>query len=190
MRPIKLTKHLFGVLTLLAGALLLSLTPALGDHDKGKGKGHEDVDDDDDGQGPSSRNSFRAEMWGGEEVPPVSTDGQGLLRLKIDGNTIEYELEYRNLKGGTPTAAHLHFGQKGVNGGVIAFLCGGSKPACPAPGARMTGMLQGSDVVGPLAQGIGANDWAGALKALRHGLVYANAHNAAFPNGEIRGQVR
>jgi hypothetical protein len=185
------SRGLFAAMTIFAGILLLSMTPVLADHDHGKGKGHEDTDEDDDDRGPNRRNFFRVELSGREEVPAISTTGEGLLTLRVDGNTITYELEYNNLKGGTPTAVHIHLGQRGVVGGVIAFLCGGGgKPACPAQGVKLMGMLQGSDVVGPAAQGLAPGNMAAALAAMRGGLVYANAHNPAYPGGEIRGQLR
>jgi hypothetical protein len=182
----KTSRSLYAVLTAFAGILLLSLAPALADHSKGNGKGHDDDDD-----GPNRRNSFRVEMSGDEEVPAVLTTGEGLLTLKVDGNKIDYEIEYKDLRGGAITAAHLHFGQEGVNGGVIAFLCGGGgKPACPVAGTKLTGMLQASDIQGPAAQGIAPGNMDSALIAIRKGLVYANAHNAAYMGGEIRGQVK
>ena len=48
---------------------------------------------------------------------------------------IDYELTYSNLSS-TASAAHIHFAQPGVNGGIVAFLCGGGgKPAVLRPEA-------------------------------------------------------
>jgi hypothetical protein len=86
--------------------------------------------------------------------------------------------------------AHIHFGQRGVAGGVVAFLCGGgNKPACPASGT-VTGTIVSSDIIAVPAQGIAAGDLASVLKAMRAGLTYANVHTTNFANGEIRGQIR
>ena len=85
--------------------------------------------------------------------------------------------------------AHVHFGREGVNGGVIAFLCGGGgKPACPASG-EVTGTIVPADVVGPADQGIAAGEFAEFVRALKAKAVYANVHTDTFGNGEIRGQV-
>jgi len=38
-------------------------------------------------------------------------------------------------------------------------------------------------------QGLDAGDFEAALRAIRSGSTYANAHTARFPGGEIRGQI-
>lgn len=43
-------------------------------------------------------------------------------RITHDESAIEYTLSYENLEGTTTAAAHIHLGQRDVNGGVIAFL--------------------------------------------------------------------
>jgi hypothetical protein len=188
----KTSRNLYTILTALTGILVLSLAPALADHDKGKGKGK---GHDDDNDGRNNKNSFRAKLSGKQEVPAISTNAEGLVTLRVGGTssapTVSYEIEYRDLKGGPAAAAHIHFGQKGANGGVMAFLCGGGgKPACPVAGTKLTGMLQASDVAGLAAQGIAAGDMNALLNALRSGLAYANVHNTLFPGGEIRGQFK
>src|SRR5687767_1771199 len=86
---------------------------------------------DDDRHGP---NHFRASLDGYQETPmSLSTTGRGTFKAKIDDDArmIEYELSYEDLEGGVVSAAHIHLGQRATTGGVSAFLCGGSKPACP-----------------------------------------------------------
>ncbi len=143
-------------------------------------------------RGDSNRNAFKAQLSGYNEVPSISTTGAGDLRLSVNpaGTKISFTLRYSSLQGGAATAAHIHLGQPGVNGGVIAFLCGGgSKPACPAAPATVTGTIIASDIVGPTGQGLAAGDLAAALRAIRSGFTYANVHTPAFPGGEIRGQI-
>jgi hypothetical protein len=122
----------------------------------------------------------------------ISTTGTGTFEATLNGagDTITYELTYGDLEGGTVLFAHIHFGQRGVGGGVIAFLCGGgTKPtACPASGT-VTGTITAADVQGPTAQGIEALSFSEAVRALRAGVVYANVHTTRWPGGEIRGQV-
>src|SRR5215213_1048434 len=80
-----------------------------------------------------SNDSHKADLHGFEEVPAISSTGTGNLRLKVDeaNQTIDYELSYENLEGTTTTASHIHLGQRAVNGGVIAFFCGGGgRPPC------------------------------------------------------------
>src|ERR687891_1574380 len=80
-------------------------------------------------------------LTGYEETPSaVSTTGNGTFNARIsnDGTQIQWELSYADLEGAIQQA-HIHFGQKGVNGGISVFLCTnlGNGPAgtqpCPAP---------------------------------------------------------
>src|SRR5215470_3490018 len=136
--------------------------------------------------------SLRALMSGFQEVPPKLTDGRGMFTATLNGDHFDFRLTYSGLSG-NPAAAHLHFGQKGVNGGVFLFLCGGgNQPACPAAtSATITGTAGAANVVAQNPdQGIPAGDFAAALRAIRSGETYANMHTAKFPGGEIRGQVK
>jgi hypothetical protein len=136
-------------------------------------------------------NRFSAGLTGYQEVPANATTGMGALTLETQGDRIAYTLTYSALEGGTVFAAHIHLGQRSVNGGVIAFLCGGSKPACTTPSGSFTGVITAADVVGPNSQGIEAGSFAEAVQAIRAGVVYANIHSTPrWPGGEIRGQVR
>lgn len=137
--------------------------------------------------------SHKADLSGYEEVPAVSSTGTGELRLKVneENQLIEYELSYANLEGTTTTAAHIHLGQKGVNGGVIAFFCGGGgKDPCTPGSGTFTGTIVPADVIGPTAQGLAAGEFAEVLRALRAGQIYVNVHTNKHPGGEIRGQVK
>jgi hypothetical protein len=134
---------------------------------------------------------LNARLRGANETPAVSTVAAGDFRATIsdDESEIAFRLRYAGLEGDV-TAAHIHLGQPDVAGGVIAHLCGGgSKPACPAAPADITGTIVAADVTGPAGQGIAAGELAEVIRALRRGLVYANVHSTKFPAGEIRGQV-
>jgi CHRD domain-containing protein len=122
------------------------------------------------------------------EVPAISTGAKGTFEAKIEGSTISYKLEYSGLSSAA-AVAHIHFGQRNANGGVSAFLCGGGgKPACPASGT-VTGTIVAGDVIGPASQGITAGEISELIAAIRAGRAYANVHTAAFPGGELRGQI-
>ena len=87
----------------------------------------------------------------------------------------QFKLRYSDLSSPVKFA-HVHFGREGVNGGVIAFLCGGGgKPACPASG-EVTGTIVPADVIGPAAQGIAAGEFDEFVRALKADAVYANVH--------------
>ena len=140
----------------------------------------------------SNRQDMKARLSGFQEVPGISTQGSGSLRLKVNdaATSIAFELSYANLEGGAVAAAHIHFAQPGVNGAPIAWLCGGGgKPACPAAPAKVTGTIVAADIIDASAQGIAAGQLGEALRAMRAGVTYVNVHTAGFPNGEIRGLI-
>jgi hypothetical protein len=141
---------------------------------------------------------FDAGLNGYNAVTSKSTVARGSFEAKIRNGTIHYRLSYRDLE--TPALfAHIHFGQPHVNGGIIAFLCGGGgKPACPETTGTVRGTITPADIVGPgpdpmnpaADQGIEPGSFQEAVRALRAGAVYANVHSERFPGGEIRGQLR
>lgn len=150
------------------------------------------------GPGGETAGKLRGRLTGFQETPAVSTTGSGEFRAfaSEDGTTFTFELTYQDLEGhlvegGVVTAAHIHFGQRNVAGGVSVHLCGtGGRPACPPPPATVTGTFTAANVVGPTAQGIDAGELDELLRAARAGLTYANVHTTRFPNGEIRGQLQ
>ena len=164
---------------LLAGAVCCACAPALA------------RDDDDD--------SFVIRLRSFEEVPAVSSVANGRFRARIDeaAGTITYELSYAGLQGDI-RQSHIHFGQRGVNGGISVFLCQtatnpdptGGAPTCSASPSTVTGTLTAANIIGPTGQGIAATEFAELVRAIRAGVAYVNVHTSVFPGGEIRGQAR
>ncbi len=136
--------------------------------------------------------TLRASLGGLKQVPPIASAATGTLRATLDeaAQTITFTLDFRNLAA-KPTEEHIHFGPSKVNGGVIAFFCGGGgKPACPAAtSGTVTGTITQRDVVAIAAQGVQAGDFASLVRAIKTGNAYVNIHNERFPTGEIRGQI-
>ena len=128
---------------------------------------------------------------------PVSSVASGSFEARIDdeANEIQYTLSYENLEA--PVAqAHIHFGQRSVNGGISAWLCEGtslspsaSTPTCPGQGGTVSGTITPLEVIGPNGQGIAPGEFEELVAAIRAGRAYANVHSAKFPGGEIRGQL-
>jgi len=136
-------------------------------------------------------------LRGFEEVPALSNPGGGRFEATVneDGTEVSYELTYFNMEGSV-TQAHLHFGQKGVNGGIMVFMCSnrGNGPAgtqaCPTDNGTVTGTWTAADVISSAAsQGVAAGELFSVLRGMRGGVVYANVHTTIFPGGEIRGQL-
>ena len=144
-------------------------------------------------------NRLSATLKPTEEVPALSSTGRGRFKVRIDegAQTISFELSYAGLEA-APTQAHIHVGQRSVNGGISVFLCGPAPAAqqpCPVPPATITGVLTPADIIGPVAQGLdpatdAANGFEELVRLLRSGVTYANVHSSKFPGGEIRGQIR
>jgi hypothetical protein len=139
---------------------------------------------------------LRAQLVSFNQVPSVLATSNGTFEAEINDNgTISFSLSYANMSSPV-TQAHIHFGASRTNGGIMVFLCGGPKAACPASGT-VTGTLSAADVsVLPatngdsvIPQGIQPGDLAGMIEAIRTGDTYVNVHTTTFPNGEIRGQV-
>jgi hypothetical protein len=136
------------------------------------------------------------------EVPAISSTGQGEFRAKIDENDamIHYTLTWENLEV-SATQAHIHLGQRSVNGGISVFLCtnlGNAPPSPPAPPTQacpvgpsgtVTGTITPAHVIGPTNQGIEPGSFAELVAAMKEGFTYANIHSARYPGGEIRGQI-
>src|SRR3954447_26333474 len=146
-----------------------------------------------------SKRDFRTDMIGYEEVPAVSTTGNGQVDVEVarDGKSFRFVLHYGALESPV-TQSHIHFGQKSVTGGIAVFFCSnlGNGPAgtppCPQPAPGETATVEGTrtaaDVVGPTAQGIAPGQFDELVRALRAGVAYANVHSQRWAAGEVRGQ--
>jgi hypothetical protein len=139
----------------------------------------------------------REVLTGYEEVPTLSTPGNGELRLSIPRRTGEvgYELSFRDTESDV-TQAHIHFGGAALNGPVVVFLCTnlGNGPAgtppCPAGGGTVTGTFGAEDVGGGAAeQGLAAGELDELVRAIRAGATYVNVHTVVRTGGEIRAQI-
>jgi hypothetical protein len=137
----------------------------------------------------------RTRLSGFEEVPALSTTGRASFEVRVGREAITYELSYRDLESDA-TQAHIHFGQKSVNGGIVVFLCSnlGNGPAgtqaCPLRSGTISGTIVAANVIGPTGQGITAGQFDEFKRAMRAGTTYANVHTMGYPGGEVRGQIQ
>jgi CHRD domain len=118
--------------------------------------------------------SFRAAaavLRGANEVPPADPDGFGAAGVAIHVNrgTLCYFVTAARIQ--EATLAHIHRGARGVNGGIVVHL------EAPSDGFSAE-CLTGLDRV--------------LLGEIAHNPseFYVNVHNAEFPGGAIRGQLR
>lgn len=115
--------------------------------------------------------TYRADLRGGAEVPgPGDPDGSGTAEVTIvDGaDRLCYDLRVSGIA--PATAAHIHRGSVGEAGPPVIPL------EAPADGSAR-GCIDASDA---LTDPIEANPSG----------FYVNVHNAEYPGGAVRGQLR
>ncbi len=115
--------------------------------------------------------SYTTALVGGQEVPgPGDPDGTGTAKVTADATTNQvcYDLTAQAIA--RPTAAHLHEGALGVDGPVRVTF------DAPADG-KSSGCVK---VERTLAAAVIANP----------ANFYVNVHNAEYPKGAIRGQLK
>jgi CHRD domain len=131
------------------------------------------------------QSSLKARLNGANEVPPADPDGTGDARVRFrlesvgvgtgDSARACFSLAWANIE--QPDRAHIHRGAAGVNGGIeVAFF---DTPGSPVP--PNIDSVSGCVTTTPeLAREISRNPEG----------FYVNLHNAAFPGGAIRGQLK
>lgn len=112
------------------------------------------------------KSSLHATLSGKAERPAGDPDGAGTAEIKINGRQVCWELTVRRI--GRPSAAHIHRGRAGVSGAVVVPLGGTYR----AKGCTNTSAANARAI------------------AARPGNFYVNVHNARYPNGAVRGQLR
>ena len=110
--------------------------------------------------------SLHASLSGKVEVPKGDPDGGGTAEVKITGTKVCWEIKAS--KVAPLAAAHIHKGGPGVAGPVVVAF---GKTYSPKGCATATMAI------------------AGAIKKSPGG-YYVNVHNAKYPAGAVRGQLR
>jgi CHRD domain len=117
---------------------------------------------------PVNTVSFAATVNGASEVPTNASAATGSMLGTFDKTTKIFSLTL-TYSGLTATNMHIHKGPAGVGGGVLFGL---STSPFTSP-------------VGYISPALSA----GQEDSLMNNLYYINIHSAAFPAGEIRGQI-
>ncbi len=121
-------------------------------------------------RGQIGRDVFAVQMSSAQEVPRNTSEASGRGLLVLDPVSKKFTANL-SVTGMTATAAHIHTGAAGSNGGVtfpLTETSAGSGVWTAASDASMTD-----------AQ----------ITTLKAGGMYFNAHSAAFTGGQVRGQI-
>ncbi|HET7127636.1 MAG TPA: CHRD domain-containing protein [Gaiellaceae bacterium] len=111
-------------------------------------------------------NSLHATLTGKAETPKGDRDGSGTAEIKITGRRVCWEIKVSRVQ--TIMAAHIHKGRPGVAGPVVVpFGKVFKAKGCTTTTAAIAAAIQRT----PSA-------------------YYVNVHNAKFPGGALRGQLR
>jgi hypothetical protein len=114
--------------------------------------------------------SFMTALSGATEVPPNDSKASGTLNASLDTSTkvLSWTIEYSGLTG-PATAAHFHGpADAGRN----------APPVLPIDGSLDSPLKGTATLSDEQATDLQAGKW------------YFNVHSAAYPNGEIRGQLK
>ena len=120
---------------------------------------------------------YQATITGDKVVPAVTTSASGTFTMAVEGITATYTLTVASIENAT--AAHIHLGAAGENGGVVAVLF---NPTGPVNSIDTSGTI--AALLGPLA-----DDIVGFGTALAEGRLYVQVHTEGNPAGELRGQI-
>lgn len=130
--------------------------------------------------------TFIATLSGDQEVPPIDTQMNGRVKIRVndDASAAEFTLTVNN--GVRVQQAHIHCGAPGANGPIVVWLAG-----FRAEGWDIDGQWVGNttftdaNIVEPSC----GTTVADLVQSMQAGMTYANVHTVAHPGGEIRGNI-
>jgi hypothetical protein len=112
--------------------------------------------------------TFTVSLSGKQERPKGDPDGKGTAKIKLEQSKGEvcFRLTWSGI--GTPTAAHIHQGKRGVAGPVVVPIFGGA--------AKHSGCVHADKkLIGKIAKSPAS--------------YYVNIHNQKYPGGALRAQL-
>jgi len=112
-----------------------------------------------------------------QETSDVASDGSGFFSYTVDGATLCYTLEVRDMTA-APIAAHIHLGARNVAGGIVVGLT--TPPAATSTVSACITATEGGNLTPAELAAIVADP----------GSYYVNVHTPLYPAGEIRGQLK
>jgi CHRD domain len=123
------------------------------------------------GMAQAATESFKVELSGANQAPPITSSGTGTADITYDPATrvVTWSITYSGLSSPV-TMAHFHHGAVGKNGPVVIWLTQrGQSVSSPITGKATLSADQAKEFI--------AGEW------------YINVHTDDHPGGELRGQV-
>jgi hypothetical protein len=124
--------------------------------------------------GPNDTTQLSAKLKGGQEVPGPGDrngKGEGFFAVKPKKHKVCFQLSWERIE--QPSAGHIHKGAKGIAGDIKVLLFDQAPPTSTVEDCV-------KDVKKKLLKRI----------AKSPEKFYVNVHNADYPDGAIRGQLR
>ena len=146
-----------------AGIAALALTSAAGAHTMRHKHSHHAMKH----MAMPAGTKLMAGLDGASETASADTDGAGMFHASVVPGTGKLCYDLTSKAIGAPTMAHIHAGAAGANGPPVVTI----KASAP----MSTCMTIDKALAMKIAQSPGD--------------YYVNIHNAAYPNGAIRGQL-
>ena len=136
--------------------------------------------------GMAGDKSFKATLGGSDVVPPAKpmAKGEAAFQLGKDGTELSYKVTVFDIEN--VTAAHIHQGAKGKNGPPVALIDVKGKKEGKFSGTLAEGTITAKELMSSL-KGKTVKD---LVKEIEAGNAYVNVHTKAFPDGELRGQLK
>ena len=124
--------------------------------------------------------TYAAVLTGAREAPSVVTTASGSATFRITGAAAVYVVSASGFTT-TLTVGHVHLGGSGVVGPVLVPFT-----ITAQAGAVATGSI---DLSAPVTFNNITISGDSLRRLFETGQAYVNLHTAAFPGGEIRGQI-
>ena len=122
-------------------------------------------------------------LTGAQETPAVTSSALGTMDVSYTRSSkiLTYTINWSGLTGAV-TAAHIHgLAPTGFAAGVVQTFSTSAITRCATVSNTSCGSYKGS---------LKVDDVVVKEQDLINGVYYVNLHTAAFPAGEIRGQIR
>jgi hypothetical protein len=129
---------------------------------------------------------YEAVLSGANERPPRSSGASGLATIHVTGNLASYTVTANGLADAV-TVVHLLIGERETDAGqVVARLALVSQPGTVTSGTIASGTI---DLGGSITFNNSTISGDSLRTLFERGASYVNVYTAAYPGGEIRGQL-